>query len=87
MSQATKPRNPAKPAMPRVATCIKAKPVVMLAKKKKAPKRRHVWLSTQSRVIKSVTGNVVQFNTQRAQRTSARQVICKTPLRPFKLAA
>lgn len=83
----TKPRNSAKSAMPRVATCIKAKPVVMLAKKKKAPKRRHVWLSTQSRVIRSVTGNVVQFNTQRAQRTSARQMICKTPLRPFKLAA
>ena len=71
--------------LPRRATAIKAKPVV-LAIKKKAPKRRHVWLSTQSRVIRTVTANVVQMAAPRTQRQTAR-LSAKTAAWHLKLAA
>ena len=87
-------RNPAvsvrKPALksssaPRRATVIKAKPVLQVIKKK-APKRRHVWLSNQSRVIRTVSSNVVQMHAPRTHRT-VRSGVIKSSIRQFKLAA
>ena len=64
---------------------LKAKPIINVAAKKKAPKRRHVWLSTQSRVIRPVTSNVVTL--ARSPRIAARAQTNKAPVRMLRLAA
>ena len=73
---------------PRRATVIKAKPVTKVAQKKRAPKRRHVWLSTQSRVIRTVAhSNVVPIHSAgRHGRSSARPASQKSAPR-LRLAA
>ena len=73
-------------ALPRRASVIKAKPVVIIATKKKAPKRRHVWLSSVSRVIRPVSNNVVPITTQRTARNVTRPATQRTT-RQLKLAA
>lgn len=81
----SKPSQKAK--APRRATTAKAKPVVLVVRKK-APKRRHVWLSTQSRVIKPVLGNVVTMQTvNRTPRQTTRPSALTTVVRPLKIAA
>ncbi len=69
----------------RAQQTLKAKPVTKVAAKKKAPKRRHVWLSAQSRVIRPVTSNVVTL--ARIPRISARTQPNKAPVRLVRLAA
>ena len=88
---ATKPVTSSKPSLksklPHRATAIKAKPITVVLKKK-APKRRHVWLSTQARVIKPVSGNVVTLQTfNRTARQTTRPSALTTVFRPFKFAA
>ena len=73
--------------LPKRVTAIKAKPVVVVIKKK-ARKRRHVWLSTQSRVIRPILGNVVQMQADsRTPRQTARPAAQKQTVRLLKLAA
>ena len=80
-------KRPASAAFPRKATAIKAKPVVATTSVKKAPKRRHVWLSNTARVIRPIVATVVAFNApQRGQRTAPRTATQK-PVRHLKLAA
>lgn len=78
-----------KAALPRIPSLAKAKPVIELARKKKAPKRRHVWLSTQSRVIRVMScNNVVHLHqAPRTQRTATRSSGQRTVARMHKLAA
>lgn len=67
---------------------IKAKPVLEVVAKKKSPKRRHVWLSTQSRVIRPVAGNnLVDLGLHRAHRAATRPTAQRTNMRLLKLAA
>lgn len=68
--------------MPRV---LKAKPVVKVAVKKQAPKRRHVWLSTQVRVVRPVANNVIAL--ARHPRNAARPAAQKASARSLRLAA
>ena len=86
-----KPVTSSKPAqkamLPRRATSIKAKPVLNVLKKK-APKRRHVWLSTQVRVIRPVHTNVVSMDhAPRTPRPAARTTALKLAGRAQRLAA
>ena len=88
--QGRKARGPQKQpirasASPRRISAIKQKPVVQ-ASKKKSLKRRHVWLSNQSRVIRAVSSNVIQLQAPRTIRT-VRAGTLKTTVRQFKLAA
>ena len=72
----------------RTASVIKAKPVLIVAQKKRAPKRRHVWLGTQVRVIRPVTLNVVSIQSGgRTLRPVARPAAQKTTGRQLRLAA
>ena len=74
-------------AFPRKASVIKPKPVRAVTKVKKAPKRRHVWLSNQSRVIRPITSNIVQLSvTMRTQRAAAKPATQRA-VRHLKLAA
>ncbi len=63
----------------------KAKPVLKVSKKKRAAKRRHVWLSTQTRVVRPVACNVVVM--ARLPRNIARPSQQKGPARLLRLAA
>lgn len=76
-----------KAAYPRIASLVKAKPVVECARKKKAPKRRHVWLSNQSRVIRVMSSSNVVHLAPRTQRTATRSSGQRTVARMQKLAA
>ena len=73
----------------RKASAIKAKPVTKVATKKRAPKRRHVWLSTQTRVVRPVAGNVVHLHAAgRTQRPGCgRSGGQKSNVRPLRIAA
>jgi hypothetical protein len=84
---ATSSKPSRKATLPHRATAIKAKPVTVVIKKK-AAKRRHVWLSTQSRAIKPVLGNVLTMSTvNRTPRQSTRPSALTTVVRQLKLAA
>ena len=88
--KAARPRQPRRAAHgPRKTTVKKAKPVRKVAQKKRAPKRRHVWLSTQTRVVRPVAGNVVHLHP--ANRTprpgSGRSGMQKSNGRPLRIAA
>lgn len=81
-----KPQSAA--ALPRRASVIKAMPVLRVAKKKPAPKRRHVWLSTQVRVIRPIVSNVVSLeHANRGLRPGGRQAGPKLAGRAQRLAA
>jgi hypothetical protein len=71
----------------RHASALRNKPTTKVVAKKRAPKRRHVWLSTQSRVIRPrvfASGhNVIALN--RVNRGSATNH--KAAPRPLRLAA
>jgi hypothetical protein len=67
------------------ARVLKAKPTAKPVVKKRAPKRRHVWLSNQSRVIRPVTTNVVSMT--RPTRVPTRPATPKAPARFLRLAA
>jgi hypothetical protein len=67
------------------ASTMKAKPVVQSRSKKRAPKRRHVWLSNQARIVRQVVNNVTTF--QRPSRSNARSVILRNTHRLARLAA
>jgi hypothetical protein len=67
------------------ARAVRAKPVVKSTIKKRAPKRRHVWLSNQSRVIRPVASNVVSL--ARQTRSTIKLVAQKSPARTLRLAA
>jgi hypothetical protein len=69
----------------RTATAIKAKPVVTLRSKKRAPKRRHVWLSNQTRIVRPVVNNVTSF--QRPSRSNARSAMLRNAPRLTRIAA
>ena len=72
----------------RLAGAVKAKPAVAAIAKKKSAKRRHVWLSNQSRVIRTVTSNVVQLSTVgKSHRAPGRAVAAKSGTRHLRLAA
>jgi len=74
--------------LPRQASAIKAKPVTRVLKKKRSAKRRHVWLSTHSRVIKPITFNVVAMQMPvRSGKTAARSSGQKAVVRQLRLAA
>jgi hypothetical protein len=62
-----------------------SKPAAKTAVKKRAPKRRHVWLSNQSRVIRPIAGNVVSL--ARQARVTTKPTVQKTPGRLLRLAA
>ncbi len=62
-----------------------AKPAAKTAVKKRAPKRRHVWLSNQSRVIRPVAANVISL--ARQTRITAKPAAQKSPTRMLRLAA
>ncbi len=68
-----------------VASTRKPKPVTKIVGKKRAPKRRHVWLSTQSRVIRPVASNIVALN--RTGRTAGPAKTNTANIRPLRLAA
>lgn len=83
-------RRPAlKPSLavsgPRRASALRAKPVLVDVRKKSL-KRRHVWLSNQSRVIRTITSNVIQMHIPRTHR-GLRSNVLKGGVRPLKLAA
>ncbi len=63
----------------------KAKPAARKVVKKQAPKRRHVWLSTQVRVVRPIATNVITLT--RPTRSATRVNNLKAPLRPLRLAA
>jgi hypothetical protein len=63
----------------------KTKPAAKTTIKKRAPKRRHVWLSNQSRVIRPVASNVVPL--ARQTRITAKPAAQKSPVRALRLAA
>ena len=66
----------------------KSKVVAVSTRMKSAPRRRHVWLSSQSRVIRPVFANVVQINAiSRAPRQSIRNFALKPTARSMRLAA
>lgn len=72
----------------RLAGAVKAKPAVAVIAKKKSAKRRHVWLSNQSRAIRTVTSNVVQLSTAaKIHRAPGRAVVAKSGTRHLRLAA
>ena len=88
--RAVKPTVGQKPtvALPRRAPVLKAKPVMRIAKKKRAQKRRHVWLSTQIRVIRPIQTNVVPSDhAQRGPRATGRSMTPKLAGRTQRLAA
>ena len=75
-------------ALPRRAPVLKAKPVLRVAKQKRAQKRRHVWLSTQIRVVRPVQTNVVPLDyAQRGPRAAGRSTTPKFAGRTQRLAA
>lgn len=74
-------------AFPRKASVIKAKPVRAVTKVKKAPKRRHVWLSNQSRVIRPITSNIVQLSVPSRNQRAAVKPAAQRTVRHLKLAA
>lgn len=74
------PASAGKRAMP----SIKAKPVVKNTVKK-APKRRHVWLCNQARVIRPASVNVVPLNAARIR--SIQKPGSQKTVRLLKLAA
>jgi hypothetical protein len=64
---------------------LRAKPIAKSTLKKRAPKRRHVWLSAQVRVIRPIATNVVSL--ARTVRSPARPSAQKTSTRMLRLAA
>ena len=82
------PRVASGRALPRVASAIKPKPTTRAAPVIRARKRRHVWLSTQSRVVRPAVSNVVAMpNPPRIQRSSLRPAGQKATGRVLRLAA
>lgn len=67
-------------ALPKRASLKKPKPVIIAVTAKRAPKRRHVWLSTRVRVITAPASNVVTM-------TAARPMAAKGSNRALRLAA
>jgi hypothetical protein len=63
----------------------KAKSAAKITVKKRAPKRRHVWLSNQTRIIRPVAINVVPL--ARQPRATAKPTAQKSPSRALRLAA
>jgi hypothetical protein len=69
----------------RRTTAIRSKLTAKSSQKKRAPKRRHVWLSTQKRVIRPTTSNIMTF--QNTGCSVGRCTTSKQNLRAIRLAA
>jgi hypothetical protein len=78
-------QRPKKTGERRTATTSRAKPTIKIILKKRAPKRRHVWLCAQIRVVRTITSNVTPL--QHASHSPGRSAANRQNHRSLRLAA